>query len=226
MSTLSHVLEAAGLTTVVLSANLSVVERMRPPRVLHCEFPLGRPLGKPGDVVFQRDVLERAFSLLAAPEPIIEIHPEVIEADEQPLACALPPRYNPDIPPAVDEAHGLRAAYDRAVAKRGSTAVGRTITADQVPEALSVLQQWAEGAPWTETPLPHANPVGVCLDIRAYYEEAALELVDGPPPGGRAAEAWFYESTEAGSVVLAARAAIKEQDAPFPVWFYMAQAHR
>lgn len=176
--------------------------------------------------MFQRDVLERAFSLLAAPEPIIEIHPEVIEADEQPLACALPPRYNPDLPPAVDEAQGLRAAYDRAVVKRGATSVGRTITADQVPDALGVLQLWAEGAPWEETPLPHANPVGVCLDIRAYYEEAALELADGPPPGGRAAEAWFYESTEAGAIVLAARAAIKAQDAPFPIWFYMAQAHR
>lgn len=226
MSTLAHVLEAAGLVTVVLSANLSVVERMRPPRVLHCEFPLGRPLGTPGDVGFQRDVLERAFALVAATEPVIEVHPDTIEADEAPLACALPPRYNPDLPPAVDEAQGLRAAYDRAVARRGVTSVGRTISADQIPEALRVLQLWAEGAEWKTTPLPHANPVGVCLDIRAYYEEAALELVDGPPPGGRAAEEWFYESTEAGKVVLAARAAIKEQDAPFPVWFYMTQAHR
>ena len=40
--------------TIVLGSNLSVVERMHPPRVLHCEFPLGRPLGKPGDAEFQQ----------------------------------------------------------------------------------------------------------------------------------------------------------------------------
>ena len=55
---------------------------------------------------------------------------------------------------------------------------------------------------------------------------AALELADGPPPAGRAMEAWFHDQTEAGKTVMAARAAIKDQDAPFPVWFYMAPAHR
>ena len=115
MSTLAHVLEAAGLSTIVLGSNLSVVERMKPPRVLHCEFPLGRPLGKPGDAGYQRDVLERAFALLDASEPVLEIHPDVIEADETPMACALPPRHDPNLPAAVDEAMGIRAAYDRAV---------------------------------------------------------------------------------------------------------------
>ncbi|MDZ7676671.1 MAG: hypothetical protein U5K30_16585 [Acidimicrobiales bacterium] len=226
MSTLAHVFEEAGLSTIVLGSNRSVVERMKPPRVLHCEFPLGRPLGKPGDAEFQRDVLARAFALLEADEPIIVDHPETIECDETPMACSLPPRYDPNLPAAVDEAQGLRAAYDRAVAKRGVTSVGRTITADQVPAALGVLHQWAEGAPWAETPLPDPNSIGVCHDIRSYYEEAGLELVDGPPPAGRAAEAWFHEQTEAGKTLMAARAALKEQDAPFPLWFYMAPGHR
>ncbi len=226
MSTLAHVFEAAGLTTIMLGSNLSVVERMQPPRALHCEFPLGRPLGKPGDAEFQRDVLMRAFALLDATEPVIAAHPDIIESDETPMSCALPPRYDPDLPPAVDEAQGLRAAYDRAVAKHGATSVGRTITVDQIPEALRVFHQWAEGAPWKETPLPDRNAIGIVLDIRAYYEEAALELVDGPPPGGRAAEAWFHESTEAGRTVMAARESLKAQEAPFPLWFYMAPAHR
>lgn len=226
MSTLAHVLEAAGLVTIALSSNLSVVERMHPPRVLHCEFPLGRPLGKPGDVEYQRDVLERAFALHDATEPVLEIHPDVIEADETPMACALPPRYDPNLPPAVDEARGLRAAYDRAVAKHGATSVGRTISVDQIYEALDVFHQWAKGAPWKETPLPDRNAIGICLDIRAYYEEAGLELVDGPTPGGRSTESWFYESTEAGKTLMAARAALKAQEAPFPLWFYMAPAHR
>jgi len=226
VSTLAHVFEAAGLATIVLSSNLSVVERMNPPRVLHCEFPLGRPLGKPGDAEFQRDVLMRAFGLLDATEPVLETHPDTIESDETPMSCALPPRYDPNLPAAVDEAQGLRAAYDRAVAARGSTSVGRVLTADEIPGALGVLHQWAEGASWTETPLPGKNTIAVAHDIRTYYEEAGLELVDGPPPEGRAAEAWFHEQTEGGKTLMAARAALKEQEAPFPMWFYMAPGHR
>lgn len=226
MSTLAHVFEAAGLTTIVLASMREVAEKMHPPRTLYCEFPLGRPLGKPGDAEFQRDVIQRGLALLDATEPVLETHPVTLESDETPMACAIPPRFDPDLPRAVDEAHGLRAAYDRAVAAHGATAVGRAIDADTVPAALDALHQWGNGAAWKDVPLPGKNTVAVVHDIRAYYEEAGLELVDGPVPGGRAAEAWFYEATEAGKTVMAARAALKDQEAPFPFWFYMAPAHR
>ncbi len=226
MSTLAHVFEAAGLSTIVLASMKEVAERIAPPRTLYCEFPLGRPLGHPGDVDFQTDVLRRALALLASERPVFETHPDVIEADETPMSCAIPPRFDPNLPASVDEAKGLRAAYDRAVAKRGVTSVGRVIDADTIPAALDLLHQWGEGASWSDNPLPGKNTVAVVHDIRTYYEEAALELVDGPPPGGRAAEAWFFETTEAGKTINAARLAMKEQEAPFPMWFYMAPAHR
>lgn len=226
MSTLAHVFEAAGLSTIVLASMKEVAERIGPPRTLYCEFPLGRPLGKPGDAEFQTDVIRRGLALLDATEPVFETHPTVIESDETPMSCAIPPRFDPDLPASVDEAKGLRAAYDRAVAKRGTTSVGRTIGADDVPTALDILHRWAGGADWKELPVPGGNLIGVCHDVRTYYEEAGLELVEGPTPGGRAAEAWFYETTEAGKTVMAARAALKEAGAPFPLWFYMAPAHR
>ncbi len=226
MSALAHVFEAAGLATVVIASMIEVVEQMRPPRALYCDFPLGRPLGRPDDVAFQTDVVRRSLALLEAERPVIETHPDVITSEETPMACALPPRHDPDAPPAVDEARGLRAAYDRAKAKRGVTSVGRVLDADDVPDALAVLDAWAAGAPWKENPLPGKNTVAVCHDIRTYYEEAGLELVTGPPPGGRAAEAWFFEQTEAGKTVMAARRSLQAQEAPFPFWFYMAPAHR
>lgn len=226
MSTLAHVFEAAGLTTIVLASTKEVAERIAPPRALYCEFPLGRPLGHPGDVEFQTDVLHRAFALLEATGPVLETHPTVIEADETPMSCTIPPRFDPNLPASVDEAKGLRAAYDRALAKRGVTSVGRVISADEVPDALAVLHQWAEGASWTDVPVPGKNTVALVHDIRTFYEEAALELVTGPPPGGRAAEAWFYETTEAGKTINDARLAMKDQGAPFAFWFYMAPAHR
>ena len=77
-----------------------------------------------------------------------------------------------------------------------------------------------------EAALPGKNTVGVCHDIRTYYEETAVELVNGPIGSGRAVENWFFDETEAGKVVLAARAALSEQDVPFPFWFYMAPGHR
>ena len=113
---------------------------MAPPRTLHCEFPLGRPFGLPGDVAFQRDVLRRAVALLGnLRDPVLFVHPEVIEADENPMARAIPPRFDPSLPPAVDEwsriAQGLQTP-----ARRGETSAARAVNADDVPAALGVLR--------------------------------------------------------------------------------------
>lgn len=227
MSVLAHVFEAAGIATVVLSNVREMAEKTAPPRALHCEFPLGRPLGRPGDAEFQHDVLARAFALLDAESgPVLVDHPVVIVADEQPASCALPPRFDPDAPAAVDEARGLRKAYERSLARRGVTSVGRAVDADGVPEALAVLDRIANGEDWSTAGIPGGNTVAVCHDIRTYYEEAALELVDGPLPGGRALEDWFFEQTEAGATMLAARAAIRDSGGKFPIWFYMTPGQR
>jgi hypothetical protein len=223
---LAHVFEAAGIATVVLSSIRPMAEKAKPPRALHGEFPLGRPLGKPGDAAFQHDVLRRAFALLDEPSgPVLVDHPEVIEAVDEPLACSLPPRFDPSLPEAVDEARGLRKAYDRALAGRGVSAVGRVMTADEVPMYLGKLDEIANGAAWDGVGLPK-NLNGLGHDIRCYYAEAAMELASNPLAGGRAMEAWFHEQTAAGRTLLAARAAMKEQGAPFPLWFYMAPGNR
>ena len=225
MGTLAHVLEANGLATVALAAVRGQVERLRPPRALYAEFPLGRPLGRPGDAAFQRRVLDAAFALLERPSgPVLETFPEVItdEAD-QPAACPLPPRLDPSVPAAIDEARALLPAYRRAVAaSQGRTVVGRVIAPDQVPGALAALTRIAEGTPSREAGLP-ADPIQTVMDVRAYYEEAAVALSDHVP-AARSAETWFYHHTEAGRVVMAARQAIKDAGAPRPVWFYMAPA--
>jgi hypothetical protein len=221
------VFEAAGLATVTISAIRSVADRMQPPRVLHCEFPLGRPMGKPNDAEFQHDVLRRAFSLLERDAgPVLEDHPEVIEGTEEPLNCSVPPRFDPDLAPAVDESRGLRKAYDRALARRGVSDVGKAVSADEVPHALNVLQNIVNGTPWKEAGIPGGHTTALANDIRSYYEEAALELTDAPNPSGRQAEAWFFERTEAGKLILDVRKALAEQGAPQPVWFYMAPLHR
>jgi hypothetical protein len=224
--TLAHVFEAAGLATVVLAAVRKVAERMHPPRALYCEFPLGRPLGGPLDPDLQHEVLAAAFALLERPAgSVLEDFPKVISTgDAAPLSCPLPARYDPDLPPAVDEAQALRDAYNRAVEASGRTSVGRVAGPDLIPEALAAIVRIAEGTDWSEAGLP-GDPIQVAHDIRSYYEELAIELTDGPP-GPWATERWFYDQTEAGKAVLAARRSMRAAKAPFPFWFYMAPGAR
>lgn len=224
---LAHIFEAAGIATVALASMLPVAEKIAAPRVLHGEFPLGRPLGRPGDAEFQHDVLARAFALLERTGgPVLESHPVVIEESSDAVSCQIPPAYDADASPAVQEARGIRKAYDRIHKRRGVTSVGRAIDADGVPGALEVLEKIVAGTHFKEAGIPGKNTIAITHDIRTYYEEAAVELAEGPPADGRAIEAWFFEKTEAGKTVLAARKAIQEQEAPFPFWFYMAPGHR
>ena len=227
MSTLAHVFEAAGLTTIVYASMLEVVQKMNPPRALYSEFPLGRPLGKPGDAEFQRQVLQAGLDLLAATEPVIETFPEVIEADETPMSCAIPPRYDPDLP---------------AGGRRGTRRCGRPTTvrwpAGASPRSAArsrrIRSPMRSPCSTSGPRAPRGRRCRCQVAIRSpsawtsatYYEEAALQLVDGPTPSGRSAEAWFHESTEAGRTLMTARKHLKDQGAPFPLWFYMAPAHR
>jgi hypothetical protein len=218
---LAHALEANGLATVQLASVRSFVERALPPRALYCEFPLGRPLGKPGDAAFQRSVLKAAFALLERPAgPVLEDFPERIgEQTAAPLACAVPLRHDPGLPPAVDEALGLRAAYERQLARSGRTNVGHTVDADRIPEAVAAILRLAEGTAIADAALP-GPPRMVALDLRAYYEEAALSLAP-LVPGARQAESWFFRETETGRALIGAQAALRESRAPQRDWLFL-----
>ena len=221
---LAHTLERHGIATVQLASIRTYPERIRPPRALYCEFPLGRPLGRPGDPVFQRRVLEAALRLLQRPEvPVLEDFPERIEDDaDSPLACPLPPRHDPELPAAVDEARALRAAYERQLARSGRTTVGQAVDAEGIPDAVAALVRIADGTTLEEAGLPGSTRA-VGLDVRAYYEEAALAIADHVP-GARQAESWLFQRTETGSVLLRAQAALREHGAPEPIWRFLLPA--
>lgn len=222
MSTLARVFEAAGLVTVALGSMQGQMERTAPPRGLWCDFPLGRPLGKPGDPAFQHRVLAHAFDLVErATAPTVEHFAEAILDDGvSEAACPLPPRHDPTLAPAVDEARGLRPAFDRAVARYGDrTGTGRVITADQVPDAVAAFVRVADGTPWREAGIPGV-PARVAQDIRGYYETAALALVDHTPAAWETTR-WFLHHTEAGKAIVAARAAMQAGGEKTPLWFYL-----
>lgn len=221
MGTLSHVLEAQGLTTVGLSSMRGQTERLHPPRALYCEFPLGRPLGKPLDPEFQHRVLAAAFALLDEPAgPVLVDFPERVEdASDRPVACTVPLADAPGRHSAVAEVQGLRAAYERTSARLGRTNVGRSVEGpDDLPDLVEGIAAVAGGSDWQAVGI--SNPVGAVTDLRAYFEEAALSLVDHVPEA-RQTDAWFFTGTETGALVVAAQRAMKDRGAPRDEWFYL-----
>ena len=225
VSTLARALEASGIATISLLANRTAAELVGPPRGLYCEFPLGRPLGRPLDGAFQRSVLDAAFALLPRLDgPFIEdfgvaIHDQVNE----PLACPIPPRLDPAEPAAVAEARALRSAHDRGVKRIGTTQVGRVVDANGIPEAIRPFVEVVGGKRWNEVEYLGGDATTLLMDIRAYYEEAALGLAD-EIPAARATESWYYRKTSMGDLALKFLDEVKDGDPPFPGTFYVVPA--
>ena len=188
--------------------------------MLHCDFPLGRPLGRPGDATFQHRVLAAAFALLPRTDVpvLVDFDETITDAADEPLACALPPRHDPSLPPAVDEVLGLRAAYERRREATGTTNVVRLGGPDRVADLVASFVRIVDGTAWDAVGLEPAQLGQAALDIRAYYEEAALALAEHVP-AARQAESWLYRTTHTGMLLRQAQAIIRAADAPRPAWF-------
>lgn len=222
MGVLANVLERCGLSTIALSLVRAQALVTRPPRALHCEFPLGRPLGRPNDAEFQHSVLASAFDLLERPQgPVLEDFPEVIADEaEQPLSCPLPLVDDPDLHPAVCEAIGLRDAYERQRLRTARTGVGRVVNAAGVPAALETFLAVAEGTDPDALDAPGPLPE-LALDVRSYFEEAATELSDHVP-AARQTEAWFFGGTRAGKLLVEAKRRLRLAGHDRSVWWPIA----
>ncbi len=221
MGTLASVLEKAGFATVALSSIRGQIETTTPPRALHCNFPLGRPLGKPNEPEFQRKVITAAFSLLAEPVgPVLVDYPISIQDDaDTPLSCPIPPADTSGRNPAAAEALGLHPAWRRTQETYGRSTVGKVITAEQVPDMLDLFTRIAEGEPWEDVGFP-GDPTKIAADIKNFYEEAAISLAD-TPPSARSAESWFVTETLGGQLIQTARIKMKEADVNFYFWYYL-----
>ncbi|MEO6888643.1 MAG: hypothetical protein ABI456_05640 [Ktedonobacteraceae bacterium] len=66
-------LEHAGMTTVSISLLREISEKVRPPRALFVSYPLGYPLGEPGNPDLQKRIMRAAFALLPRTDiPVLE----------------------------------------------------------------------------------------------------------------------------------------------------------
>ena len=64
MSLVARHLEEAGIPTVIVGSAQDIVETAGIPRFVFVDYPLGNPMGRPGDIEEQRLVTEAALELL------------------------------------------------------------------------------------------------------------------------------------------------------------------
>lgn len=76
VSLIARVVESYGMSTVALSLNREISEKILAPRTLYLRFPYGAPLGEPGNVNQQRTILKEmceALTCLKEPGTIVEM---------------------------------------------------------------------------------------------------------------------------------------------------------
>ncbi len=204
MSALSYFLEREGLLTTGISLVRENTESMQPPRALWVSFPLGRPLGKPGDAAFQMDVIQAALELLNRTEgPVLEDFPRDAPPVEGESRAACPVTFAAATTGQDSwqarlnhEFNQLKPWYELSCRRReGRTLVG---IADQPLERnIQVLAEYLDSGVLPEdiTWLKRAIE-----DVKAYYIEAMTAQ-----PGdydGKALQSQFWRETSFGAAIL------------------------
>jgi hypothetical protein len=193
---LGHFLERQGIPTTGISLVREHTEIVRPPRALWVTFDLGRPLGIPDDLPFQRRVVKAALGLLARTDgPILadypEHAPEVTDFSGWSCPISLAPGQIDSLAAEIDR---LTPWYDRAVAKKRRTTVG--VSGLDMPAAGAVVAKALAGE------LPDAQVLKEAIDdLRAFYLESATEFPDAGNSTTR--KKWFWDETKLAQALLA-----------------------
>ncbi|MBM3623346.1 MAG: hypothetical protein FJX20_21920 [Alphaproteobacteria bacterium] len=218
MSALGHLIEQRGIATVALGIIRLHMEKVRAPRGLWVPFELGRPLGEPGDVAFQRHVLLAALSLLERTDgPVIledyaEEAPGRLPRDGWRPAVDLPAVAIPAAESSAAEwVAALRAEWAPLVVRADTTIGGGRLAREHWP---ALLAGFASGAPPTQSPVEGLRPVQAARyaadDLTALYTEAAVK--PGDKPSSAQVLDWFWNGTVAAALLRQVRAACLASD--------------
>lgn len=67
-------LERRGIVTASLTMMAEITAKVRPPRALEVPYPLGFPLGAPGDAALQRRILSALLGILGREDVPVLVH--------------------------------------------------------------------------------------------------------------------------------------------------------
>ena len=200
MSAIAYYLEDEGIATTGISLVRENTASFQSPRFLWVSFPLGRPLGVPGDSAFQHRVIAHALDLLRRPSgPVLEDFDEDMPADTA-EAFVCPVSFAPANDDDADswvarlraEISDLAPWYDAAVNTRGKTTVGiLQHTPAKLGERLGEILDQAS---------PPPGDIKLLLeDLKAYY----LEAVAAQPGAGMENRThWLWQETVLGAAVV------------------------
>jgi hypothetical protein len=204
---------------VVLALIPQHAQKVAPPRTLTVPYPLGRPLGVPGDAQFQHRVLSAALDLLGrSGAPVFEEYeldaPGDVPTEE---AWACPVSFgsgNGETTLAarvLNEMNLLRPWYDRHL-QEGSTSVG--VSGLDLDDAVRFVAGFLDDEPESidvDQSRSQADLLKYAVeDIKAFYNEAAASQ-----PGTASVkdmEDWYWGETSAGRLVRAVKLATAEHE--------------
>ena len=167
---------------------------MQPPRMLWVSFPLGYPLGKPGDAGFQHQVIRHSLQLLDHPAgPVLEDFPLDVPQVGLDHAPACPVSF---AKPKLDDTTWrvklanelllLKPWYELSRRRRGRTTVGVCASSiDEILERISICLDHPEEA------LPDLKWFKYAIeDAKAYYTESLIAQPGDYLPGQVQQQLW------------------------------------
>ena len=219
---LANYFEEQGFATVLVGFVREHMQVVKPPRALWLNFPMGRPMGKPNDPIYQMKVIRAAFSLLEKSSgPVLEDFPDVIPVVNGRMGYALPEELvvakddigdiDQLVADIATEMEALRTPYEAAVAARGRTTVGASEL--QIKDFIPYIAEFVKGNK-PKSPRKGLSPVPllklVVEDLAAYYTEARTyrDNIDDIELLGK----WFWEETKSGQLLLWLEAVSLESD--------------
>jgi hypothetical protein len=215
-------LEERGLVTVALSLIREHSEKVKPPRAVYVPFPLGLPVGHPGNAAEQQAVLDLAFSTLdATAGPVLVNYRDEAagEEDGTPLqASDIDPDEQARTADFATEVTLMRRYLEQHLAATGRTGVGLSKVPPQrfrgVVRFLEALLT-DQAADTDERPADMPRPVFIrsCLeDLRVMYAEARLQT--HPNESSQNRQRWMLGSTALGMMLRRLRDALDASTDP------------
>jgi len=212
VSVLAHFFESFGLSTVLVGFVKEHIQAIKPPRALWLDFPMGRPLGKPNDIEFQKKIIRTAFKMFNEKSgPVLREFPDVIPVKNGRMGYALPVELVIDknnignidllVQEVKTEIESLNKDYTRAVTFRKRTTLGASEM--KISDYVNYISLFIKGD-IPNSPRKGIGPVPllklVVEDLQAYYTETITfrDKIDDFEKIGT----WFWEKTKAGKLIL------------------------